>query len=190
VNGLAVPHRLDRLRRDRRGLPVPYVNAWGAEDPARVRIAYDRHVRGIAVFHDEDPDGQPDFTRQDMGRQRECIIGGLCQVCARPVAWANRYLVFAALSIAVIDFGGREMPVITEPWLCRDCCAYAVQVCPALIRRRRDEEMAVVRVTSPSQVRIIVSKGWVEGPAEAESRRLLPVMWAKILLDGAEVGGA
>jgi hypothetical protein len=60
----------------------------------------------------------------------------------------------------------------------------AVSRCPALIRRRRDENLHTVRVTSPRDVELVVSRGWVDGPLEVETRRVMPAMWVKLLLVG------
>jgi hypothetical protein len=172
---------LNHLRRDRRGICVPWINAWGGEDLARARIVWDRHIPGWALTMDDDPDGAPDFTRQHMGRQRQAVLEGLCQVCARPVPWSRRRLVLAALSMEVVTVnGGGRVPVVTEPWLCQRCAEFAVTVCPALIRRTREEELHIVTVTSKRQVRIVTSVGYVDGPLEARCRELRTVMWAKI----------
>lgn len=185
------PVWLTHLRTDRRGLPVPYVNAWGLQDPARIRIGFDHHARRPGLFEDDDDhDGGPDFTRQNMQRQRECVLAGLCQVCARPVPWSRRRLVIAALSVQTIHLQGRAVPVVTEPWLCPRCAQFAVATCPALIRRSRGEQLVVVEVASATAVRIVLSTGWVEGsPCAAESLHTQPVMWAKIALLEVQVLG-
>lgn len=178
-----VPERLAHLRTDRRGLPVPYVNAWGVEDVTRFRIARDYHVHGMpALFMDDDPDGAPDFTRQNIARQRECMATDTCQVCGRYAPLEARVLVVATISVQAVDVPdlGR-CAVITEPWLDRECAAFAVQKCPALIRRRHDEDLTVVPVAGRPR-RIILSRGYVDGPLREESLARQPVMWAKVLL--------
>jgi hypothetical protein len=189
-----VPPWLSHLPTDRRGLPVPWVNAWGPEDPSRVRI--DRELLpwnwGLSIdswgmFIDDDRDAGPDFTRQEPGRQRRAVLEGLCQVCARPVPWSRRWLVVAGLSVERIEVDGRSVPVVVEPWLCQRCAEFAVTVCPALIRRTREEDLTLVEVTSKRQVEVFMSRGWVEGALEAESRRLRPFMWAKIALTGVRI---
>lgn len=179
---MTVPTFLSHLRRDRRGLPVPHINRWGVEDATRLSIRHDPHVGGPGIFEDDRDQTVPDFTRQSMGRQRECTIAGLCQVCARPVPWSRRVLVLAALSVERVTLHGQSVPVVTEPWLCPRCATFATEHCPALIRRTRDEQLTVVPVRSARDCQIVLSTGWVEGPCEAESRRLQPAMWAKILL--------
>lgn len=166
-----------------RGLPVPYVNWWGAEECQEdIRLGFDRHVGQIAAFIDDQPGGPPDFTRQCVQRQRECVVLGLCQVCRRQVDWADRRLVVSSVSVQTVDVAGRRVPVVTEPWLCPDCAGFATTVCPALIRRRHGEDLHIVRVAGPADCRIVLSTGWVEGRYEAVTREKPVVMWAKIAL--------
>jgi hypothetical protein len=177
-----VPRRLAHLRRDRRGLPVPFVNNWGPEDPARYMVLPDRTVGRDALFLDDQDQTVPDFTRQNMQRQRLCTVDGLCQVCARPVPWSRRFLVISDISIDVIDLGGERWVSLTEPWLDEECAGIAVKRCPALVRRTHADNLSVVKVSSRRQVRLVVSTGWVEGPLEATTRANPVAMWVKILL--------
>lgn len=178
-----VPEFLAHLRRDRRGLPVPYVNRWGGDEITdRIYIEFDRNVGQQGVFYRDDDLPVPNFTKQHMGRQRECVARGLCQVCGRMIPWSRRFLVVAALSVETIELGGRLVPVVTEPWLDQRCAVFAVNVCPALIRRTREEKLTLVPVTSKRQVQLIVSSGWIDGPLEQLSRQVQPAMWAKLAL--------
>jgi hypothetical protein len=184
-----IPKWLQHVRRDRRGICVPWINRWvapgagGEMVPERVRIRHDRWVGGPGLFEVERPGDVPDFTRQDMGRQRESTIEGRCQVCARPVPWSRRFLVVADIATQVVDIDGvGEALVLTEPWLDRVCAPFAIEHCPALIRRHRDEHLSLLAVTSQDQVGLTVSRGWVEGPLEAESKRVQPAMWAKVIV--------
>jgi hypothetical protein len=184
---MRVPDWLNHLRTDRRGIPVPYVNLWGDEDVTRISIRYDQHVRAPGVFLDDTHEIVPDFTRQNIQRQRQCMAAGLCQVCARPVPWSRRTVVLAALSVEWIDFAGRQVPVVNEPWLCRRCADFAVTHCPALIRRRRDEQLQIIPVRREKDCQLVVSRGYVDGPLEVESRRVQPAMWAKLLLTAVRI---
>lgn len=178
-----LPAHLAHLRTDRRGLPVPYVNRWGTgEDFDRLTIDHDSSVDMPGVFYRDLDLDVPDFMTQNMGRQRECMANGLCQVCGREVPWSRRFLVVAGLSVETIQLGHRRVPVVTEPWLDQKCAEFALKICPALIRRTRDEKLTLVPITSKRDVQLVVSTGWVEGPLEAESRRVLPAMWAKLAL--------
>jgi hypothetical protein len=166
-----------------RGLPVPYINRWGVGEPeADWSIRYDRNVREIAVYAADQPDGPADFTRQCIQRQRESVLGGLCQVCKRVLDWSDRRLVVSSVSVQTVQVAGRQVPVVTEPWLCPDCCEFATAVCPALIRRDRDEDLHVVEMTAPAGCRVVLSHGWIEGRYEAATKANPVAMWAKILL--------
>lgn len=177
-----VPPRLAHLRRDARGLPVPYINLWGPSDPARFSIRHDRRVGGDALFMDDDGETVPDFTKQNVQRQRECIIDGLCQVCGRPVPWSRRYLVYSTISADAVDVEGAPRTAISEPWLDGWCARVAVERCPGLIRRKRGDDLSLLLVTSAREVELSVSRGCVDGPL-AERTGAEPVfMWARIVL--------
>jgi hypothetical protein len=177
---MKVPDRLRHLRTDRFGRPVPYVNRWGdSDDPSRYSIAYDPHVRRQAVFIADYGD-TPDFLHQSMQRQRECVMRGLCQVCARPVPWNRRLLVVSKISTEVVVENDVELRMITEPWLDPECAAFAIEKCPGLIRRRTAEDLVLVTADDPHRLQAVVSSGWLKGPLEEESRRVQPAFWCRI----------
>jgi hypothetical protein len=165
---------------------VPYINRYGVEDQNRFEMRYDPYVRGLAIFMPDYGD-TPNFLRQHHGRQRQCVIAGLCQVCGRPVPWRRRYLVMSTISTALryVDDLETRVPVITEPWLDQRCAVFALERCPGLIRRRTAEDLVLVAVTSEDQVRLAVSNGWVDGPLEQASRDALPAMWAEIVVESS-----
>lgn len=165
-----------------RGLSVPYINRLGTgEQPEDWSIRYDRNLGAVAAFM-ADQDGAPDFTRQCIQRQRECVLLGLCQVCRRALDWPDRRLVVSSVSVETVEVAGRWVPVVTEPWLCPECAEFATAVCPALIRRGRNEDLRVVNVYGPDGFRIVISRGWIEGRYEAATKAEPVAMWAKILL--------
>jgi hypothetical protein len=182
-----IPPWLGHLRTDRRGICVPWINLWGPEDVARMSVRYDRHVRQRAVFMDDTGQTVPDFRAQCIQRQREAMAGGLCQVCGRPVPWRRRCLVVSDMSVETITYQGRRVPVVTEPWLDERCATFAMRHCPALIRRTREEALSLVPITSPRDVRMHVSTGWVEGPLKAETTREPVAMWVKAALLAVEI---
>ena len=47
-SSMKIPEWLSHLRTDSYGRPVPFVNRWGPQDPARMSIAHDRWVGGGA----------------------------------------------------------------------------------------------------------------------------------------------
>jgi hypothetical protein len=172
-----------------RGLPVPYINRIGrVERPEDWTIRFDRKLGEVAAFLADEPDGDPDFTKQCIQRQRECVLSGLCQVCKRLVDWPDRALVVSSVSVEQVAVEGRQVPVVIEPWLCPDCVDFAVNICPALIRRHRDEDLHVVPVRSPHECQLVLSRGWIEGPYEAATKADPVAMWAKILLLDVSVG--
>lgn len=165
---------LDHLRRDRRGLPVPYINAWG---PERIEVRPDPLVDGrMAAFHVDDYAAGPDFTKQATQRQRECMVKGLCQVCGLEVPWHARSLVVSSLSV---DFraipGNPAAAVIHEPWLCMRCVRIATRWCPALIRRTDTTDLVVHPIRGPGDVIQTVAVGRVDGYAELGHRIAMSV---------------
>ncbi len=144
-----------------RGLPVPYINRWGYEErEIDWGIRYDRNLGEVAAYMANQLGAPPDFRHQCIQRQRECVLLGRCQVCFRAVDWPDRRLVVSSVSVEMVEVQGRQVAVVTEPWLCPDCCKFATAVCPALIRRGR----------------------WIEGRYEAATKANPVAMWAKILL--------
>lgn len=171
-----------------RGLPAPYINRRGVgESDEDWSIRYDRHVGQIAAYMADRPSAAPDFTHQCIQRQRECVLRGLCQVCTAVLDWPDRRLVVSAVSTETVEVEGRWVTVVTEPWLCPDCARFAVDTCPALIRRSRGEDLTVVSVSSSAACRIVLSSGWIEGRYEAATRKHPVAMWAKILLLSVDV---
>lgn len=63
---------------------------------------------------------------------------------------------------------------------------FALKYCPALIRATRDQDLATYQVQR-RYVTMISSAGWVEGPLEAESKRVQPAMWVKLVVRGLAV---
>lgn len=183
-----LPDFLAHLRRDRRGLPVPYINRWGPEDTDRYTIQYDPNVGGPGIFDYDNNETVPDFTAQNYQRQRKCMVQGLCQVCARQIPWSRRFLVVSGgISVENISIGGRKVAVVIEPWLDQRCAEFALTTCPALIRRRTAEGLLMIPITSKQDTQLIGSVGWVEGHLEAESKRIRPSMWVKLALLGVNI---
>jgi hypothetical protein len=90
-------------------------------------------------------------------------------------------MVLSRISTSTVDLDGRPVCVVTEPWLDERCAHLAITMCPALIRRTRDDELRLVQVRQ-REVQMVVSTGWVEGPLEAETRADPPAMWVKAAL--------
>lgn len=164
---------LAHLERDPRHLPIPWINQWGAETVAATRISWDRHIGRPALFHDDHGD-VADFTRQNIGRQRQAVVEGLCQVCGRFTPWSRRNLVVSSASVSWVPHGRREVPAVAEPWLDDRCAAIAVLLCPALIRRRHDEDLHVITVRRRRDIDIIVSVGTLDADKLADAQAAHP----------------
>lgn len=177
---------LAHLRRDRRGLPVPYINLWGQQTIENTRVEFDRHVGRDAVFVEDAADG-PNFLKQSPQRQRECVVMGLCQVCGRPTPWSRRNLVISGISVDFVTVAGRTRAVLTEPWLDDRCAEIATKWCPALIRRQHREDLTLVPIRSQSEAQLVISSGWLEGPLEAATKAEPVAMFAKVILLGLEI---
>lgn len=182
---MKIPSFLEHLRRDDRGRPVPWINLWGTEEIDRMSIRLDVNAGWQpAIYLDDSEQTVPDFTRQNMQRQRRAVARGLCQVCGKRFGWP-KLLVWSSISTQIVDVEGIKCVVVSEPWLDEQCAAFALQKCPGLIRRRTSDDIKLIKVDDLDQVKLTVSHGWIEGPLEAESRRTLPAMWAKVVVSGA-----
>lgn len=172
---------------DHHGRPVPYINVWSAEMPETTwKMRYDPNVARLAISAPKGLQGvgEPNFLKQEPCRQRACATRHLCQVCAHD-AGPGALLAVGSLSaenVHVEQLGG-AVTVITEPWLCPPCAAFALAVCPGLIRRQRNEDLVLVH---PRRSTIIVSEAYLEGPDEQLHRQHRPVLWAKLAIQGLE----
>jgi hypothetical protein len=164
--------------RDKHGRPVPYINIWSGEMPEETwRITHDTalNMPGIAVPVAKRGIGEPDFTRQAPDRQRECMLRQWCQICTTPRAeWL---VVSNSVGTRTITYKGAHRLVLTEPWMCKPCADFAIATCPALIRRRHDDDLMLCR---PIRFQFGFSQGWIEGPLEAQSQREMPAMWGEL----------
>jgi hypothetical protein len=161
-----VPDWLDHLRRDRYGRPIPQVNRWGLVEKLELaQVQFDPLVGGNAAFYFDAGETEPDFTRQNVHRQRRSVITGECQVCGRQVPWKRRHLVISSVSTSTVQSRGPMLGrlVVSEPWMDARCAEFAITKCPELIRRSRGEDLTLISVTSPTDVDIVFKVGAVEG---------------------------
>lgn len=189
-----IPAWLSHLRTDARGVPVPFVNQWGVpEDPRRYFIRHDRLVKAPALFYEDDHETIPDFTRVNVQRQRQAVLEGLCQVCGRQTVWSNRFLAIAPSTVDTLEVDGHVVPTTFEPWLCKMCALFAVKHCPALIRRREDEQLQLIPVTAREQFGYGYTAGIIDqlplgvaSPATRdiaeETARVRPIHTVKVVL--------
>ena len=125
-------------------LPVPYAAAWSAE--SRTFIASCPWARCAAICQEEARgQGKPMFGTPHFGRQREVIVRGLCDLCARPLRNTTK----VSLSHARARMNGaKALDVLqVEPLLHRDCAAESVRHCPSLKRDIAHGTLEVRRVT-------------------------------------------
>lgn len=181
-----LPEHLQHLRIDvQTGRPVPWVQAWQpSEDLSRHTIGYCEAARGMGAFLLDDPERDllADFTKVAPQRQRQAMVFGLCQVCARPLDWGIRALPVSKTSIEEIDLHAQKVIVVHEPWLCPDCAYFAGKWCPHLIGRRQNFDLTFVPVAGPEDCQLVMSNGWVEGPYEAATKESPVALYAKIYL--------
>ncbi|RTL26935.1 MAG: hypothetical protein EKK55_06935 [Rhodocyclaceae bacterium] len=133
---LAAIPETERIEADLGGarVPVPFVASWSSELP-NFTVHADPVVGGRrSLFRGggRRGEGRPVFGKMDPGRQRLCVVRGLCQVCAGVIegpAWL-------AMLLERATFQGRSLPVVREPAACTRCMAQALALCPGLRRSR------------------------------------------------------
>lgn len=178
---MKVPDWLAHLRRDRFGRPVPVVNRWGKdENLANLAVQHDRHIGRDAIFYFDANETEPDFTAQNPQRQRRSMVLGECQICGRPIPWRRRHLVLSSVSTRTITSPGPRQGWlgVTEPWLDRRCAEFAIEKCPALIRRGRDEDLDLISVSSRRDVDVLFTVNAIRN--RPETWQDPPVMWAEL----------
>lgn len=181
-----LPEHMQHLRIDLdTGRPVPWIQAWKpTDDLNRNSIGYCEAARGMGGFFLDDPaaDLAADFTMVAPQRQRQSMVFGLCQVCARPLDWGIRALPVSKTSVEEIDLHAQKVIVVHEPWLCPDCAYFAGKWCPHLIGRRSELDLIFVPVAGPDDCQLVMSNGWIEGPYEAATKEDHVALYAKVYL--------
>jgi len=115
-----LPDRIARLRRDKRGFPIPWFVQWMKE--------------GQAAREGEEG-AEPDFRVIDTERMQRCFSQNRCWCCGDIL---GRHRVFVIGPMCVIN------RVTMEPPNHRDCAEFAAKACPFLIRprmRRNDKDL-------------------------------------------------
>lgn len=183
-----LPEHLQHLRIDvETGRPVPWTQAWHnpkGENNDRLTIGYCDAAKGMGAFLLDDPETDlvADFTRVAPQRQRQSMVYGLCQVCARPLDWGIRALPVSKSTIEEIDLHAQKVIVVHEPWLCPDCAYFAGKWCPHLLGRRAQMDLVFVPVSGPDVCQLVMSNGWVEGPYERATKDNPVALHAKVYL--------
>lgn len=159
----ALPWSMQRLPRDRRGLPVPHVAGWTSETWGVARAEHLIKGRPVALFtRGRQGRGRPQFDVVNEARQRRAVLLGRCQVCDtelprghgpthghnRPIGW------LPTASIGAATFDGQ--PVTHEPLCCLPCARWAAQHCCVLARgtddtvTRVDDWRPLIQLIDPS----------------------------------------
>lgn len=113
-------------------VPVPYAALWTAEQ-GRMHVAVCPHIGRIACCDvTARGEGRPVFGKPHMGRQRELIVGDLCDLCARPLRLRTKVSLSHTRNTLTGANGPVQMQV--EPLLHKDCAAICVRHCPSLRR--------------------------------------------------------
>jgi hypothetical protein len=142
-----MPRQVAALPRTRGGIPITYTVAWSSETEPKVRK--DPALRAIqgdqlpALFHGgRQGKGSPKLAVSDVARVRRAIVLGLCQACGHPLAekgtppWRHgRWLCDLRNQGQEIKIGLRRVPLVVDGWSCPSCLAYALKVCPGLVRK-------------------------------------------------------
>lgn len=166
-----IPGHLRHLPRDpRTGWPVPHVNAWTSETDETAVTLGAWHGYPAFCAPESPGTGAADFTRQHMNRQRDIAGAGECQVCR--TLRAPLLIVAPGISGAVAEVSGTVMALFSEPFICHRCATFALEHCPGLIRRRRDEQLQVIE---PAEHYLIPSIGTHDHLPGARG-----VLWCKI----------
>lgn len=118
-----------------RVLPVPYVAMWTSEMPNYIVRPEPLLGGRRALFRETGKrgEGEPVFGKMEVGRQRACILRGLCQVCAEPIE-GPRWMALLVEHASLPD--GQELPAVREPATCTLCMRTSLRLCPGLRRIR------------------------------------------------------
>lgn len=175
MSARALPAHLRKLSRDpATGWPAPYVNAWSSElvEPDCWYVGEWEGHRA-ACQRSSVGRGHVDFTRQHMNRQRRIVLDRCCQVCRDLDA---HLLPIGSVSGQRDVIDGTEVALFAEPLLCTACADFAGSHCPGLIRRRREESLAMVNVEGEYTVAFVTGTHDLVSPTDPL------VLWAKIAI--------
>jgi hypothetical protein len=201
-----MPEGVAGLLRTEGGLPVPHVAAWSNEstdrlerDPYLTRLGY---YVPAAFSGGAQGDGHAVLGEMEPARQRRAVIDRRCQVCDRELGerhrpnppwrqplWLADIRVFgtddegsvgADIGGQTIIVGRRRCPLVLEPWVCEPCLAYALQVCPGLIKRQTGgtRMRPALRMLRVRRAQVVVVRGRIGGDGPVAGR--LAATYAKL----------
>ncbi|MEU4224240.1 hypothetical protein AB0F17_08100 [Nonomuraea sp. NPDC026600] len=130
-------------------LPVPYVTAYEEESVALnlTFIGDTWALNGLRLSYTDPTDSDRDrdvlwarqktcragrvlYDEMHTVRQKECMLGRLCQVCQRPALDPRTERFTWVFHVEPPAMSGR----LSKPPICRDCLPEAITVCPYLRR--------------------------------------------------------
>jgi hypothetical protein len=161
------------------GIPVPYTVSWSAEEaPGMLYLGTCPYARRTAIRqHHARGQGKPRFGAPHADRQREVIVLGLCDLCARPLKTNTK----VSLSQARPQLhAARPLDVLqVEPLLHKECAAESMRHCPSLRRQIEDGSLNIRQVSRWACQLAIYSE---QGTFEAVGVRTEAVSHAKVQL--------
>jgi hypothetical protein len=136
-----LPRRMQKLRKDERGYPVPYFVCWFGFDG--------KPAHGLPG-----EDDKPDFRYANQGFRYLAFNKGLCWLCGEPVGVHKVYVIGP---MCVVN------RTTSEPACHRDCAEFAAKACPFLIhpREKRNEKGLDPLVQGPGGMMIGRNPGCV-----------------------------
>lgn len=162
-------------------VPVPYSVLWSDEDVSS--ITPDPMVNGMMAMCNPVArgSGRPMFGKPHMQRQREVIINGLCDLCAKPLKGHTK----VSLSHARERRGANGLCVMqVEPLLHKECAAISLQHCPSLKRDIAGDTLQV-RLVTRYEVQIAQLTGeatmefaGVRHPGAVGHAKVILIQWA------------
>ena len=139
-----------------RGVPVPYVAHWTAEEgKARLEPFVGEVFSGPCITHpDLRGQGLPVLGRMSYRRQREVVLAKRCQVCRRKLR--NKAYVF--LDQPRITDPGQFFGsfLITDPPCCPSCMFWASTNCPGIARALGSKAGTIARIRSWTPIGVTV----------------------------------
>ncbi len=125
-------------------VPVPYAAAWSAEE-GRFTIGTCEHTGRVCLLQTESRgEGKPVFGKPHNNRQREVVMRGLCDICAKSLKTCTK----VSLShVRPVETPQGVMVSQVEPLLHRRCAALSLRHCPSLRRDVRNGTLFVRQVT-------------------------------------------
>ncbi len=143
---VAMPQRVARRPRDKRGFPVPWLSEW--KHPTRPEGYWNR-IRHHSVYGPYagcahvDGVGTPDLGQPCPAHQIKGMAERRCGVCGDQLPASHVYWLGGETNI---------LTGYTEPPLHLECALYACQVCPALV------------TTSKGPITVVRSKSYAMKP--------------------------